>query len=101
MAIPVPRNRDFEAELKQQTAAIAKRRALINAINHFVRANGAWLVSSPGDVLRIEAKPDSEVPDLLSDKGLALQSLGTGTRIEGGKFLPVCIYALRVPSLGK
>ena len=101
MAIPVPRSRNFEAELQEQTAAIAKRRELFNALNHFVRAKGAWLVSSPGDTLRIEAKPDSEVVDLLSDKGFALQSLGTGTRIEGSKFLPVRIYALRVPSLGK
>ena len=99
--IHVPKNPNFEAELKQQTAAIAKRRALFDAISRFVRAHGAWLVSAPGDVLRIEAKPDSEVPDLLSDQGFALQALGTGTRIEGGRFVPVCIYAVRVPSLGK
>ena len=97
MAIPVPRSQDFEAELKAQTAAIAKRRALIEAINRFVRAPGAWLVSAPGDVLRIEAKPDSEVPDLLSDRGLNLTPAGTGTRIEGGRFVPVCIYTFRLP----
>ena len=95
--IPVPKNPNFEAELKQQTAAIAKRRALLDAINRFVRGHGAWLVSAPGDVLRIEAKPDSEVPDLLSDRGFALQALGTGSRIEGGVIRPVCIYNLRIP----
>jgi hypothetical protein len=88
---------NFEQELKAKEAAIAKRRALFHAINHFVRGHGAWLVSSPGDALRVEAKPDSEVADLLSDRGFALQSLGTGTRIEGGRFVPVCIYALRIP----
>ena len=101
MAIPVPKNPNFEAELKEQTAAIAKRRALLDAINRFVKAHGAWFVSAPGDTVRIEAKPDSEVPDLLSDKGFALQSLGTGTRIEGGKFVPVLIYRLHIPSLRK
>ena len=99
--IHVPKNPNFEAELKQQTAAIAKRRALFDAISRFVRAHGAWFVSAPGDTVRIEAKPDSEVPDLLSDKGFALQSLGTGTRIEGGKFVPVLIYRLHIPSLRK
>jgi hypothetical protein len=88
---------NFEAELRAKEAAIAKRRELFNALSHFVSAKGAWLVSSPGDTVRIEAKPDSEVPDLLSDRGLNLTPAGTGTRIEGGRFVPVCIYTFRLP----
>ena len=96
--IHVPKNPNFEAELKQQTAAIAKRRALLDAINRFVRGHGAWVTSPPnGSSLRIEVPPDSEVIDLLVERGLDLQPLGTGSRIEGGVIRPVCIYNLRIP----
>jgi hypothetical protein len=89
---------NFEQELKLKQAEAAKRRELWNALNQFVRTNNkGWLVSPPGASIRIECPPDSELPDLLVDRGFALQSLGTGTRIEGGKFLPVCIYGLRIP----
>jgi len=94
---------NYEQELKAKEAAIAKRRELWNAINHFVRTNNkGWLVSPPTDMsLRIECQPSSELPDLLADKGFDLQPLGTGTRIEGGKFVPVLIYRLHIPSLRK
>ena len=34
---------NFEQEIELKEAALAKRRKLWNAINHFVRVNGGWL----------------------------------------------------------
>ena len=93
---------EAENELRRRQAEVAKRRELWNALNHFVRSNNrGWLVSPPGSPMRIECPPDSELPDFLIDRGFGLQALGSGSRIEGGKILPVYIYGLRLPSLRK
>jgi hypothetical protein len=92
----------FDDQIKAREAAAEKRKALWSAVNHFCRTNNkGWLVSAPGAPMRFECAPDSELPDLFIDRGFEVQSLGTGTRIEGGKFLPVCIYSLLIPSLGR
>jgi hypothetical protein len=90
----------FEEQSRAKEAAKQRRKELWAALKHFVRTNNkGWVVSPPGDMssMRIECEPHSELPDLLIDRGFELQALGTGTRIEGGKFLPVCIYGLRIP----
>lgn len=94
------RKRYYERE-RERAAAAEKRKELFDALNHLCRSNDrGWLTSVAGDAsLRIECRPDSELPDLLVDRGFDLQSLGTSTRIEGGKFLPVCVYALHLPPL--
>jgi hypothetical protein len=88
---------DFNERIRRERAAEQKRKDLWNALHHFVRSNNrGWITSPPGDPsVRIECKPDSELPDFLAER-FDLQSLGTGTRIEGGKFTPVCIFGLRL-----
>jgi hypothetical protein len=90
---------NFEEQIKAREAASEKKKELWSAINHFCRTNNkGWLVSAPGEAMRFECAADSELPDLFIDRGFEVQSLGTGTRIEAGKFLPVYIYGLRLPS---
>jgi hypothetical protein len=111
MTMPIPTARkvytkqdrlDFEQQIKARAAAAERRKELWSAINHFCRTNNkGWLVSPPGAPMRFECAPHSELPDLFVDRGFEVQPLGTGTRIEAGKFMPVCIYSLRVPSPGQ
>jgi hypothetical protein len=90
--------RDFEAATKARIAVNEKRKELHDAIVRFVHANNGWVVSAPGQPIRIETPPDSDLIDKLADRGLDVQFQGTATRIEG-KFLPVCIYMLHLPPL--
>jgi hypothetical protein len=102
MALRVPRNRDFEAELKQQTAVTARQRALWDGICRFVHVNRGWVTSTASEkLMRIEVRPDSDLIDKLTDRGFKLQAMGTSSRIEGGIITPVCIYNLHLPPLGK
>jgi hypothetical protein len=108
MTAPIPTARkvytkqdrlDFEQQIKAREAAAERQKELWSAINHFCRSNNrGWLVSAPGAPMRFECEPHSELPDLFIDRGFEVQQLGTGTRIEAGKLLPVCIYGLRIPS---
>jgi hypothetical protein len=98
VAIAVPKNPNFEAELKQQTAAIAKRRELERALSRVVQAGGGWLTSPPGaSVLRIEARPGSDLPDRLYDAGFDLRPAGTAEKLWGGKILPVNCFSFKIP----
>jgi hypothetical protein len=93
---------NFEDEIKRKQAEAAKKRELWSALNHFCRSNNrGWLTSPPGTSIRIECPPDSELPDLLVDRGFTLQPLGSGSRIEAGVIRPVLIFALQLPSLRK
>jgi hypothetical protein len=89
---------NFEDEIKRKQAEAAKRRELQTALGRFIHTNGGWLVSSPSEaVLRIEARPDSDLPDKLFDLGFQLRPAGTGERIWGGRILPVSIFTFQIP----
>ena len=94
---------NLEQEIRLKQAEAAQRRELWNALHHFVRSNNrGWITSNPGSPsIRIECEPYSELPDLLVDRGFTLQPLGSGSRIEGGKILPVCVYGFQLPPLRK
>jgi hypothetical protein len=94
--------RSFEEQIKTKEAAAARRRELHDTLVRFVNANRGWVVSAvPGRPIRIETPPDSDLIDKLAERGFDLRPTGTGTRIEGGFITPICIYTLRLPSLGK
>ncbi len=90
----------FEEQIKAKEEATRKRRELFDALARFIRNNHGWATSAPGhSSLRLEAKPDSDLPDLLIDRGFTLQPLGTDSRNEAGVITPVCVYDLRLPPL--
>ena len=107
MAAPAPKirqgsdtkvRRNFEEQLKLNAVAARKRRELFDGLSRFARMNGAWLISSPNEKwLRLEARPDSELPDKLHDAGFNLHEISTDERIEGGKFLLVRVFGFQIP----
>jgi hypothetical protein len=100
--IPVPSGpgrtvkigRSFEEQIKDKEEATRKRRALFDALARFVRTNNkGWVTSLPGVMpMRIECRPDSELPDLLDN--FDLRPLGTSSRLEGGLITPVLVFSL-------
>ena len=65
----------------------AKRKALWNALNHFILHNGGWIVSTEGAAnVRFETLSDSGLVQALIDAGYDPVSAGTAE-----KLLPVSI----------
>jgi hypothetical protein len=87
-----------ENEMKRKQAEAAKRRELESTLGRFIQQYGGWLVSAPGaPVLRVEARPGSDLPDRLYDAGFDLMPSGTGQKLWGGKMLPVNCFSFKIP----
>jgi hypothetical protein len=89
---------EAENELKRKQAEARRRQEVVAALGRFITNNGGWLDSHPGErVLRILARPGSDLPDKLFDLNLGqLRSAGTGEKIWGGKILPINIFTLQI-----
>jgi hypothetical protein len=89
----------YEEQLRSKERAIRQRQELWDRLARLIHAaNDAWLTSAPHEQpLRLEVKPNSDLPDRLYDLGLDLVETGTAERIEGGKFVPVICYRFQIP----
>src|SRR5262249_52992290 len=61
---------------------LAKKMELFAQLESFIRNNGGWLISSPGEkVFRFEAPLDSALPRKLIEMGWTIRFMGTSVRI--------------------
>lgn len=58
------------------------KRQLFDALNRSMQTTSdCWIVSPFGPQVRLEALPDSVVPEALAEQGFKLRNIGTGERI--------------------
>jgi hypothetical protein len=71
---------------------------LWDALNEFVRSNGGWLVSAPGEKwLRVEVPRDSLLPSRLIECGYGVRAAGITTLVTANGLMPTEIISFTLP----
>lgn len=73
----------WAAQPRNDTSAEEKRRnaEAWQALNEYITRQGAFVVTPPGKLLRIEIPKDPDLPAKLIELGYAVRHAGTGTRL--------------------
>jgi hypothetical protein len=76
-----------------------RQRRLWDALNDFIRSQGAWLVSAPHEKwLRVECECGSPLPVKLSQMGYSdVRAAGVSTRVTSNGLIPTEFVSFTLP----